>query len=170
MERSRNTQLQRLDHRLRYDRRDLQTILVCALVGSMTGAFCTGFSGYSIRVQGVYTALGSLPLSALRLSLFPVLTTAAMLLRSRRMLRLLFFGKSFAVAFVLCIAAASGVGPLRSLFPGLLLETLLPLPGFFLLGALWYGQTRNGPQLLWPLLPVLLPALGGLLFERLLTL
>ena len=168
MEGGGSTQLRRFDLRLRYDRKNLQTIFLCALVGSLTGALCARLAGCAIlEGDGCPAARGSLPLSVLRLSLFPLMMTAALLLRRKWLFRLLFIGKGFAASYVLCVAAASGAGPLREILPGLLLETLLPLPGFFLLGALWYGQTREGAQRLWPLAPAFLPVLLGLLLERL---
>lgn len=150
-----------------YDRRDLQIIVLCALVGSMTGALYAGraFGPLSaLSLGGTQTFL----LSALRLSLLPLLMAAALLLKSRLLFWLLFFGKGFSVSCVLWIASSSGAATLLCLLPRLLLETILPLPAFFLLGAVWYGQTRVGRFSLPPILPALLSVLTGLLLEGLL--
>ena len=153
---------------LLYDRRDLQTVVLCALVGSLTGALYARASSASISGELFFCVRQPVLLSALRLSLFPVLMAAALLLQSRALFWLLFFGKGFAVSCLLCIAASFGAGPLSCLLPGLLLETLLPLPAFFLLGAVWYGETGAGRWSLRPILPALLSVLAGLLLERLL--
>ena len=162
------TQLRFLSPRLSYDRRDLQTIFLCALVGSLTGALYTrGYSGYVFVWESIKAAQPFL-LSVLRLSLFPLLLAAALFLQRRPLFCLLFFGKGFAGSCVLCVAAASGAGLIHSLLLRLLLETLFPLPAFFLLGAVWYGQTRAERWSLWSILPAALSVMTGLLLERLL--
>lgn len=162
------TQLRARRLRLLYDRRDLQTIFLCALVGSMTGALYTRTGSACIQESDFYCCAQPVFLSALRLSLLPLLMTAALFLHSKPMFWLLFFGKGFSGSCVFCAAAASGSGLIQCLLPRLLLETVLPLPAVFLLGAVWYGQTRADRWSLWPILPALLSGYSGLLLERIL--
>lgn len=134
----------------------------------MTGALYARACSGMISVELISNARQSFHLSVLRLSLLPVLMAAALFLQNKSLFWLLFFWKGFAVSTLLCIAAASGTAALSCLLPRLLLETLLPLPAFFLLGAVWYGETGAEQWSLWPILPALLSVLTGLILERLL--
>lgn len=162
------TQLHGFDTHLVYKRSGLLTLLLSMLFGSLFGFLCVRMLAFLLHEDTVFrTGGGPIPLTALRVFIFPSLMAAAMILRARRLFWVLFFSKGFSAAYALCVAAAVGGETLKSFLPGLFLETLLPLPAMFLLGAVWYRDAKIGRCDLRPLLPALLPTAVGLLLERL---
>ena len=161
-------QPRRIRGRIRSARSAVMTLLVCMLLGSLSGALCVRISDFMISDSSVFrTGQASLLLSFPRFLFFPSLMTAAVLFHCRRLFCLLFFCKGFTVAYTLCACAAAGIGVMKGFLPGFFLETLLPLPAMLLLGALWYEDAAMDRTSLWPLLPALLPASVGLLLEGL---
>lgn len=131
--------------------------MLALLFGSLLGALCARLSGGLLPAS---FPAGLRELSLVRAwipaAVFPCLLAAALLLRCRPLIRLLFFAKGAAAACTLCVFAASGhPGPAEAFLP-LLAQTVLPLPLYLLMGSLRSdGRGEALPELL--LLP---PALG----------
>lgn len=121
------------------------------MIGSLVGALCAGLAvaDHTLSLEPQLPSLVGLLLHA---ACFPLLLFAAFLLRSRKLMLLLFALKGAAVAFALCSLFRYGAYRM-SLW---LLEPAAALPFWILSGSLWLEQTDDPKGGLWPLLPALL--------------
>ena len=119
------------------------------LLGSVFGALCAKFV-----IQSEALSLASLSSSSivrfsflrslLHCAVFPSLMSAALVVRSRGLISLLFFAKGFLFSYLLCVFAIGGVEVGRFFYTKLLMESVLPLPALLYVGTVWSEDTRRG--------------------------
>lgn len=130
---------QSLLHRriFRYENADLQQLLLCLLSGSLTGALCFRLAVQAAELpRAGWSCASPLFSSFARCALFPMLLFTALILRRKLLFWVLFFLKGAAAAYAICFLATAQGSLLHSCF----LETVLVLPFWFYLGAVWIGQ------------------------------
>lgn len=149
------TQFLRCSKIFRYENSDLQRLLFCLLSGSLIGALCVGLSDYAVSVPRAGWSSASPPyFSYARCALFPILLFTALVLRRKLLFWVLFFLKGAAAAYTVCYLAA-----IRSAAIGVcFFDTVLVLPFWFYLGAVWLNQTESTRPAGFLLIPALFPA------------
>ena len=145
----------------------------CLVLGSICGAFgsklCSMQLGAALESFSIPAVL-DVPIIRkwLRIALLPAMMSVALVARRRWWMFLLFFGKAFLLAYLVCLFSSAQAGAWTSLFPLLFFETVLPLPILLYVGSVWIQDIQLGRCDLLLLLPAVCSGLLGILLETLL--